>query len=354
MEIHGVVPEILKTVPKNAVLVQFPSGGEMHLGNELTPFETVEAPTVLSWPIQQNTLYSVLFIDPDAPTRIVTSYRSVIHWLVVNCLGTDLAKGDTVYPYTGPGAPEGFGLKRYVLLVYKQTAKIDANSFANKTVEDRFHLDIEQFQDKYSLEMIAVNFFQCQCDDYIRQRRAHLVAEAFKAHRIVPDVIDTIPESSVEVVYPSGTLLYVHGKELTPTQVQNMPSIFAWKAEPKSLYTVILTDPDASNIGEFLHWLVVNIPDRDIEAGEIYAEYIGSGPPKGTGLHRYIFLVYKQQGSLSLARSKISKQTTDGRLHFKVRDFAREYGLGDPVAGSLYQAQFDDYVLLLHKQLGFN
>ena len=31
---------------------------------------------------------------------------------------------------------------------------------------------------------------------------------------------------------------------------------------------------------EFLHWLVVNIPNNDIGSGETISEYIGSGPPK--------------------------------------------------------------------------
>ena len=60
-------------------------------------------------------------------------------------------------------------------------------------------------------------------------------------------------------------------------------------------------DPDAPSRqdpkwGEWRHWLVVNIPAADfaggniLSSGEEVAEYIGSGPPEKTGLHRYIFL----------------------------------------------------------------
>lgn len=64
-----------------------------------------------------------------------------------------------------------------------------------------------------------------------------------------------------------------------------------------------MTDPDAPSradpkIGEVRHWLVVNIPGIDINSGETLYEFIGSGPPKDTGLHRYIFLVYKQSGKI--------------------------------------------------------
>lgn len=54
-------------------------------------------------------------------------------------------------------------------------------------------------------------------------------------------------------------------------------------------------DPDAPSRadpkwGEWRHWLVVNIPGCDVSKGEALSVYIGSGPPQGTGLHRYIFL----------------------------------------------------------------
>lgn len=59
--------------------------------------------------------------------------------------------------------------------------------------------------------------------------------------------------------------------------------------------TVLQTDPDAPNrqepkFGEVRHWLVVNIPGSNISAGDTKFQYIGSGPPSGSGLHRYVFL----------------------------------------------------------------
>lgn len=58
-------------------------------------------------------------------------------------------------------------------------------------------------------------------------------------------------------------------------------------------------DPDAPSRAEptfdqWLHWTVVNIPGKDLSKGNTLAEYVGSGPPPNTGLHRYVFLVYKQ------------------------------------------------------------
>lgn len=48
------------------------------------------------------------------------------------------------------------------------------------------------------------------------------------------------------------------------------------------------TDPDAPSrenpkFGEWQHWLVGNVSGNDLAGGETLSEYVGSGPPKGTG-----------------------------------------------------------------------
>lgn len=97
--------------------------------------------------------------------------------------------------------------------------------------------------------------------------------------------------------YASGVSVNL-GAELTPTQVKDIPTL-SWECEKDALYTLIMSDPDAPSrktpfVAEVRHWLVVNIPGNAISDGQTIADYIGSGPPQGTGLHRYIFLVYKQ------------------------------------------------------------
>lgn len=80
---------------------------------------------------------------------------------------------------------------------------------------------------------------------------------------------------------------------------------------------------------------------------------MGSGPPKGSGLHRYVFLVYKQPGLLAFDENPISNHSAVGRDKFSVKKFADKYKLGDPIAANMYQAEYDDYVPILYKQIGF-
>lgn len=44
-------------------------------------------------------------------------------------------------------------------------------------------------------------------------------------------------------------------------------------------------------------------------------------------------------------------RSRENRFMSSARAFAAKYNLGDPIAGNLYQAQYDDYVPILHAQL---
>lgn len=179
----------------------------------------------------------------------------------------------------------------------------------------------------------------------------------WKLSNIVPDVIDIAPKDTLQVTYSSGVKANF-GNELTPIQVKDIPQI-SWEAETNALYTVILTDPDAPNkqnptFGEVRHWLVVNIQGNNISSGTNLYEYIGSGPPAGSGLHRYIFLVFKQRARILTQDIKVTtNRSREGRLSTKARDLITQFNLENiPVAGNFYQAQYDDYVPILHQQLG--
>ncbi|XP_018324117.1 phosphatidylethanolamine-binding protein homolog F40A3.3-like [Agrilus planipennis] len=178
---------------------------------------------------------------------------------------------------------------------------------------------------------------------------------AFEKHDVVPDVVDKAPAKVLEITYPTGAKVQ-GGNILTPTQVKDQPSV-KWQADKNEYYLLCMTDPDnlsrkEPTLREWHHWLVGNIPGNDISKGEVLTEFLGSGPRPGTGLHRYVFLLYKQPGKLNFTEKRITNRSAEGRENFSSRNFAKKYNLGDPVAGNLYQAEWDQYVPLLYKQLG--
>ncbi|EDX11860.1 protein D2 [Drosophila simulans] len=187
--------------------------------------------------------------------------------------------------------------------------------------------------------------------------KAGSVEEVFRSHQVVPDVIPEPPNQLLKVTY-SNNLVAKDGVELTPTQVKDQP-VVEWDAQPGEFYTLIMTDPDAPSraqpkFREFKHWILANIAGNDLASGEPIAEYIGSGPPQGTGLHRYVFLLYKQSGKLEFDEERESKRSRKDRPKFSAAKFAKKHELGNPIAGTFYQSQYDDYVPKLHKQLSEN
>lgn len=80
---------------------------------------------------------------------------------------------------------------------------------------------------------------------------------------------------------------------------------------------------------------------------------MGVGAPKGTGLHRYNFVLYEQpNGKITVDEVRANNASTDGRFHFSLRKFLKKYGFSDePIAGNMFQAQYDSSVDELYKKL---
>jgi Raf kinase inhibitor-like YbhB/YbcL family protein len=93
----------------------------------------------------------------------------------------------------------------------------------------------------------------------------------------------------------------------------NPPLTFFNVPDGTQSLTLIMHDPDAVG-GDFLHWLVWDIPPateaisvNSVPVGALQgqngsgtAAYTGPCPPKGTGLHHYVFELYALDTTLDL------------------------------------------------------
>lgn len=179
------------------------------------------------------------------------------------------------------------------------------------------------------------------------------IVKLFQKHSIIPDVLTTPPPDLLEVTYPSGAKVDL-GNELTPTQVKDKPTV-KWSYKDNSYYLLAMVDADAPSrenpkFREWHHWLVGNIVGCEIKQGETLSDYIGAGPPKGTSLHRYIFIVYRQSdGKCDFSKiPKLPCNSGNKRGKFSISKFAQQFNLGTPVAGNFFLAQYDDYVPKLY------
>ncbi|XP_075223946.1 protein D3-like [Lycorma delicatula] len=164
---------------------------------------------------------------------------------------------------------------------------------------------------------------------------------------IVPDVVDDVEHNvtGLFVKYPNANSLL--GNELSPTETADEPDCM-WsikeEKEDESWFTISMTDPDAPSrespkFREWQHWLVVNIPGMKIHEGEHLTEYFGPSPPKGTGLHRYVFLLFEQPGKIKFNEPFKGVSDMAERKSFKTSAFMKKYKLGKPIAGNYFVAK---------------
>lgn len=78
---------------------------------------------------------------------------------------------------------------------------------------------------------------------------------------------------------------------------------------------------------EYLHWLLVS-------NNELMA-FTPSSPPKGSGFHRYIFLLFSQKKS-RLTPGKFEKNSIKSRGKFKIAKYIKENQLGSLVAANFF------------------
>ena len=189
----------------------------------------------------------------------------------------------------------------------------------------------------------------------------------FKSDQVIPDVVDTEPMELLTMEYKvddNKFILNEMGKILSPIQVQDAPYDLKFNGCDKDkLYTVILTDPDARDrikheFREWVHFVKVNVKGSDLtNSGDVVIEYVGSGPPQGSGIHRYTWLVYEQEnGKIDVNKCGQKKLGSggskgEGRRSWKARKFATDNKLNKLVAGTYYNAEYDDFVPKLYAWL---
>ncbi|KAJ0816079.1 putative phosphatidylethanolamine-binding protein [Helianthus annuus] len=139
--------------------------------------------------------------------------------------------------------------------------------------------------------------------------------------RVIGDVVDPFtPSVTMEVAYNSHYTVS-SGHELMPNIITSKPQVHIGGVDMRSAYTIILTDPDAPSpsdpyLREHLHWEIVSYEK----------------PNPLIGIHRYVFLLFKQ-------RARKSVRPPASRDQFNTRSFSQENDLGLPVAAVYFNAQ---------------
>ncbi|UYV62204.1 MRPL38 [Cordylochernes scorpioides] len=139
-----------------------------------------------------------------------------------------------------------------------------------------------------------------------------------------------------------------HGNIIYAKETQSAPTV-KFNSGPEDLWTLVLTNPDGhleDNNSEYLHWLVANIKGGDLSTGETIVDYLRPIPYLGTGYHRYIFVLYKQDGRLDFSQYKKEQPCLNlPDRTFKTYDFYKSHQQElTPASLAFFQSVWDTSV----------
>ncbi|KAF8996427.1 phosphatidylethanolamine-binding protein [Cyathus striatus] len=160
---------------------------------------------------------------------------------------------------------------------------------------------------------------------------------ALSKSEIIPDIIPTSQAQS----NPPGEKID-RDTTLEEPDIKVTPLSDTVGGEGKT-YTLVMTDPDAPSradpkFGEWRHWVITGItfPTSKGKEGVIVHKpkasstpYHPPGPPPGTGLHRYAFLLFEEpSGSITIHPDAAEYQAAfEKRRKWNAMNFAQHHGL---------------------------
>ena len=124
--------------------------------NELLTIDKTAKEPKISFNFDPKQKYTIIMVDPDAPspTRPINKYW--LHWLRVNTT-------DGIVPYAGPNPPLDENGKlaphRYYIRIYQQNMSLEPTILKN-TYKGGGKFDLDGFVAKYQLTLIAETQFK--------------------------------------------------------------------------------------------------------------------------------------------------------------------------------------------------
>ncbi|KAI0260773.1 PEBP-like protein [Gloeopeniophorella convolvens] len=197
LERDKLIPDVLPEGFQPTILfsVQYPNKTEALLGNELVVEDTVDEPSIvitpLSLPQEQATSqagdasgdisYTLVMLDPDAPSHADPIYGQFRHWVVTGLKTpleglsstsnlTTLLTMPSTTPYRPPGPRPASGLHRYTFLLFQEPASTEPFAIPagaaehGAALEERRKWNALEFGRNYGLKLVGANFFLIRAD----------------------------------------------------------------------------------------------------------------------------------------------------------------------------------------------
>ncbi|XP_028550799.1 protein FLOWERING LOCUS T-like [Dendrobium catenatum] len=164
--VGNIVGDVLDPFSRTATMRLIYNNKDVTNGSDLKPSMVVKEPRVEISGRDIRTFYTLVMIDPDAPSPSNPTKREHLHWLVTDIPETTNASfGNEVVCYESPKPTAG--IHRIVFVLFKQSVRqtIDAPGW-------RQNFNTRDFAQLYSLgSPVAAMYFNCQRENGCGGRR---------------------------------------------------------------------------------------------------------------------------------------------------------------------------------------
>ncbi|OVA11715.1 Phosphatidylethanolamine-binding protein PEBP [Macleaya cordata] len=155
--VGGVVGDVLDPFNRSITLKVTYGSRDINNGCELKPSAVVNQPRVEIGGDDLRTFYTLVMVDPDAPSPSDPNLREYLHWLVTDIPATTGAGfGQEIVTYESPRPT--VGIHRFVFVLFRQLGR--------QTVYApgwRQNFNTKDFAELYNLGLpVAAVYFNCQ------------------------------------------------------------------------------------------------------------------------------------------------------------------------------------------------
>ncbi|KAB1204172.1 hypothetical protein CJ030_MR8G025880 [Morella rubra] len=166
LAVGRVIGDVLDPFTRSIALRAIYNSREVNNGCELKPSQVVNQPRVDVGGEDLRTFYTLLMVDPDAPSPSDPNLREYLHWLVTDIPETTGASfGQEVVCYESPRPV--VGIHRFVFVLFRQLGR--------QTVYApgwRQNFNTRDFAEQYNLGLpVAALYFNCQRESGCGGRR---------------------------------------------------------------------------------------------------------------------------------------------------------------------------------------
>ena len=183
------------------------------------------------------------------------------------------------------------------------------------------------------------------------------IEDHFKRAGIVPDLLPSFNPSAVMTVSFPDVGHISPGQKLSLPHVATAPNVTITPANPSvpttGNFTLMMVDARARGTnesnGQVLHWLAnsatlqhisLHRPSLNVSTGGglVVTDYSPPMPPVGTGVHRYVILLFPQPPTFSPPANETTPNVGK-QLVFHTTDYIATSKLGYPIAGMFFEVQ---------------